>query len=106
MTITRDALDGMDFSDVAMPGMLDPVTPGEILREDFMVPLALSARALARHLDVPANRITGILNGERSITAETAILLARHFGNSPRFWMNLQVSYDLAMAERHHAHAA
>jgi addiction module HigA family antidote len=71
-----------------------------------MAPLNLSARALAREMNVPPNRITEILNGDRSITAETAILLAQRFNNSARFWMNLQVAYDLAIAERNIVHAA
>ncbi len=106
MAILREALAGMDFSDVAESGTLDPVTPGEILQEEFMVPLGLSARALARDIGVPPNRITAILNGTRGITADTAILLGKRFGTSARFWMNLQVNYDLAMAERRVAVAA
>jgi len=105
MVILRHDSERLDYSDVAMPGRLDPVTPGAILRAEFMEPLNLSARALARELGVPQNRITEIVNGARAITAEMGILLARRFGNSPRFWMNLQVSYDLAMAERQLGHA-
>lgn len=71
-----------------------------------MVPLGLSARALARELDVAPNRITEILKGERAITAETAIMLGRRFGTSARFWMNLQVAYDLEVAERSTPRAA
>ena len=82
------------------------MTPGEILREECMVPLGLSARALARELDVAPNRITEILKGERAITAETAIMLGRRFGTSARFWMNLQVAYDLEVAERSTPRAA
>lgn len=100
MAVSRDRLQGMDFDDVAGPGQLSPVTPGEILREEFMVPHEMSARALARDIGVPPNRITDILNGHRGITAQTALKLAARFGTSARFWMNLQVSYDLAMAER------
>jgi len=100
MVILREDLDGMDFSDVAEPGLLEPITPGEILRDEFMKPLGLSARGLAREIGVPPNRVTDILNGDRGITAETAIKLSKRFGNTARFWMNLQVSYDLAVAER------
>ncbi len=71
-----------------------------------MVPLGLSARALARELDVAPNRSTEILKGERAITAETAIMLGRRFGTSARFWMNLQVAYDLEVAERSTPRAA
>src|ERR1700688_3923313 len=106
MSIRREDIDGMNFDDVADSGVLEPVTPGEILREEFMESLGLLARALAREINVPANRITAILHGKRGITAETAILLGRRFNSSARFWMNLQVSYDLSVAERHMPHAA
>jgi antitoxin HigA-1 len=98
MTITRADAERMDFSDVATSERLAPVMPGEVLREEFMAPRGLTARALARDLDVPANRITAILNGERAITAETALLLARRFGTSAEFWMNLQTAHDLERA--------
>ena len=73
--------------------------PGEVLAEEFMKPLGLSARALAAELDVPANRITEIIRQRRGVTADTAIRLARQFGTTPRFWMNLQVAHDLSVAE-------
>ena len=98
MTITRADIERIDFSDVASGERLAPVTPGEVLREEFMAPLGLSARALARELDVPPNRVTEILNGERSVSAETALLLARRFGTSAEFWMNLQTAHDLELA--------
>jgi antitoxin HigA-1 len=72
--------------------------PGEVLQEEFMVPLALSASALARSLNVPVNRITHIINQERSVTADTAIRLGRYFGTTPQFWLNLQTDYDLSRA--------
>ncbi len=75
-----------------------PVPPGDVLREEFLAPLGLSARALARDLGVPPNRVTSILNGERAITAATALLLARRFGTSAEFWMNLQTAHDLELA--------
>jgi len=103
MTILREDLDRLDFSDVAEPGRLAPVTPGEILREEFLKPHGLSARALARDMGVPPNRVTDILNGARGISADTAIKLGKSFGTSPRFWMNLQVSHDLAVAEENAA---
>lgn len=106
MSISRDALTRMNFDDVAEPGVMDPVTPGEVLRDEFMAPLNLSARALARELNVSPNRISEIISGDRSITAETAILLAYRFNSSARFWMNLQVAHDLAVAERAMVHAA
>lgn len=98
MTITRADAERMDFSDVAAGGRLAPVTPGDVLREEFMAPHGLTARALARELDVPPNRITAILNGERAVTAATALLLARRFGTSAEFWMNLQTAHDLELA--------
>jgi antitoxin HigA-1 len=98
MTITRADAERMGFSDVATGERLPPVPPGEVLREEFMVPLGLSARALARDLGVPPNRITEILNGERAITAEAAILLARRFGTSAELWVGLQVAHDLELA--------
>ncbi len=96
--ISREALDHIDFSDTATDERLAPVTPGDVLREEFMAPLSLSARALARDMDVPPNRITEILNGDRAVTAETALLLARRFGTSAEFWMNLQTAHDLEEA--------
>ncbi|WP_456446974.1 HigA family addiction module antitoxin [Thiolapillus sp.] len=80
--------------------LLPLTTPGELLRREFMEPLGLSANALARALHVPANRITAILNGNRVITADTALRLARYFGNSAEFWLNLQTDYDLRLARR------
>ncbi len=73
--------------------------PGEVLREEFMVPLGLSARRLADEIGVPANRISDIVRARRDVTADTAIRLARRFGTSPQFWMNLQNAYDLSQAE-------
>lgn len=98
MVITRADAERMDFSDVAAGDRLAPVTPGDVLREEFMAPHGLTARALARDLSVPANRITAILNGERAVTAETALLLERRFGTSAEFWMNLQTAHDLELA--------
>jgi addiction module HigA family antidote len=76
-----------------------PVHPGEILREDFMVPAGLSANALAKALHVPAPRVNDIVRQRRGITADTAMRLARYFGGDARSWLNLQVSYDLRVAE-------
>ena len=72
--------------------------PGEVLRDDYMRPLGLSANALSRALDVPPNRITSILAGERAVTADTALRLARHFGTTPELWLNLQQAYELSVA--------
>lgn len=69
--------------------------PGEILREEFLKPLKLSANALAAELHVPANRISAIVKGARGVTADTAMRLARYFDTTPEFWLNLQTQYDL-----------
>ncbi|MBL6081352.1 HigA family addiction module antidote protein [Belnapia sp. T18] len=98
MSIRREELADLDLSDVTDGERLAPVLPGDVLGLEFMKPMGLSARALARDMCVPPNRITGILNGERAITAETALLLARCFGTTPEFWMNLQVAHDLELA--------
>jgi len=72
--------------------------PGEMLIEEFMVPLGLSARGLARALDVPHNRISELVAGRRSMTADTAVRLERYFGMEARFWLNLQSAHDLSRA--------
>ena len=74
---------------------LDPVHPGEILLEEFLLPLGLSQYRLAKDVSVPARRINEIVRGTRAITADTALRLARYFGTSERFWLNLQVGFDL-----------
>lgn len=76
-----------------------PVHPGETLREDFLKPLGLTANRLALELLVPVTRVSDIVRGRRSITADTALRLARFFGTTPQFWMNLQANYDLEVAE-------
>jgi addiction module HigA family antidote len=73
--------------------------PGEVLREEFMIPLGLSANALAIALRVPATRIGGIIKGERAVTADTALRLGRHLRTTAQFWLNLQSAYDLSRAE-------
>jgi antitoxin HigA-1 len=82
-----------------MTKKLKPVHPGEILREEFMVPLGLSMNRVAIDLRVPVTRIADIVNEKRGITADTALRFARYFKNSPTFWMNLQTRYDLEVAE-------
>jgi len=72
--------------------------PGETIREDFLKPLGMSVNKLALELRVPATRMTEIVNGRRGVTADTALRLARYFNTTPKFWLNLQVSYDLAIA--------
>jgi antitoxin HigA-1 len=82
---------------------LNPIHPGEILLEEFMKPMNISQYKLAKELHVGAIRISEIIHGKRSITADTAIRLGRYFKMEAKFWMNLQISYDLekAMMESH-----
>ena len=82
------------------PKWLDPIPPGEILREEFMRPLGISINALARALAVPPNRIGTIVNGTRAITADTALRLGRYFGTSPELWLDLQSDYELRCARQ------
>lgn len=76
-----------------------PVHPGEVLREDYLEPLGLSANALANALRVPAPRINDIVRERRGVTADTAMRLARYFGGDARSWMNLQTIFELRLAE-------
>ncbi len=77
-----------------------PIHAGEILREEFLVPLGLSASALALELKVPAPRINDIVRERRAITPDTALRLSRYFGTSPEFWMDLQTAFDLKTAAK------
>lgn len=88
----------MTIKAVATP---DRVTthPGEVLAEEFLKPLSLSVNALAMALRVPATRVAAIVKGERAVTADTALRLARFFGTSPEFWVNLQAMHDLTKAK-------
>jgi len=76
-----------------------PIHPGEILREEFLVPLGMSAHAVALELKVPAPRINDIVRERRAVTPDTALRLSCYFGTTPQFWLNLQSAYDLKMAE-------
>ncbi|MFQ5772335.1 MAG: HigA family addiction module antitoxin [bacterium] len=76
-------------------GKIPPLHPGEVLFEEFLKPLNISQNQLGRGLGVSARRINEIIHGKRSITADTALRLARYFGNSPQFWLGLQMDYDL-----------
>jgi addiction module HigA family antidote len=106
MAISIDSIAGIDFSDLAGPERIGPVSPGDVLRHDFMVPLALPARALAREIGVQSNRITAILAGDRGVSPETAILPGQHFGTSAEFWLNLQMMHDLEKARQNMRRAA
>lgn len=78
-----------------MPRKLKPVHPGEVLREEFLNPMALSQSRLATDIGVSARRINEIVSGRRAVTADTALRLGRYFGMSPQFWLGLQMDYDL-----------
>ena len=77
-----------------------PVTPGEMLKEEFLVEYGLSQNRLAKAIGISPNRIAEIVNNRRRITADTALRLGLYFGNSPEFWLNLQTHYDLKMARK------
>ena len=83
-----------------MTKRLDPIHPGEILREDVMRPLGIGTNRLARDLDVPPNRIGAIVNGARSIAADTALRLGTYFRVSPETWLGLQMDYDLRLVRQ------
>jgi antitoxin HigA-1 len=83
-----------------MAKLLDEIHPGEILLEDFMKPMEISARKLAADIDVSPSRISELVNGQRPITADTALRLGLFFGMEPRFWLNLQAEYDMRVANR------
>ena len=102
MTIDREELDRLriDFSDVATGRRLPPVHPGAILRDDFLKPMELSVYRLARELKVSRPRLNEVVLGRRAVTTDTALRLARYFGTTPEYWVNLQARYDLDVAER------
>lgn len=83
-----------------MSKLLDEIHPGEILLEDFMKPMGISARKLSADIDVSPSRISDVVNGQRPITADTALRLGIYFGMEPRFWINLQSEYDIRMTTR------
>ena len=102
MGIKREDIDrrAVDFSDVSTGGRLPPVHPGDILREEFLEPMGLSVYELANALRVPRSRANDIVRGRRAITTDTALRLARYFGTTPQFWINLQAQHDLDVADR------
>ena len=83
-----------------MAKLLDEIHPGEILLEEFMKPIGITARRLAADIDVSPSRISDLVHGRRPITADTALRLGLYFGMEPRFWMNLQAEYDVRIAVR------
>jgi addiction module HigA family antidote len=80
--------------------MIKPPHPGETIKEDYLLPLGMSVNQLAKALGIGTARLNEIVRGERGVTADTALRLARYFGTSPEFWLNLQSLYDLRVAER------
>jgi antitoxin HigA-1 len=102
MSIRREDIDSrkVDFSDIATGRRLPPVHPGTILRNEFLAPMGISVYELARAIKVPRSRANDIVLGRRAITTDTAMRLARYFGTSPEFWINLQSRHDLDVADR------
>jgi antitoxin HigA-1 len=102
VSIKREDLDAgrIDLAEVITGKRLPFVHPGEILRHDFLEPMEISVYALAQAIKVPRSRVNDIVLGRRGITADTAFRLARYFGTSPEFWINLQARYDLDVADR------
>ncbi|HEY3598056.1 MAG TPA: HigA family addiction module antitoxin [Paraburkholderia sp.] len=98
MVIKRAELKSTDFSDIATGERIAAVHPGEVLRAEFLDPRGMSVNALALALRVPAPRINDVVRGKRAVSPETALRLARYFGTSALFWMNLQVAHDLRVA--------
>jgi addiction module HigA family antidote len=81
-----------------MANKLPPITPGDILLEEFLLPMGISQNQLAKDLNVPPNRISQIIRGKREITADTALRLGKYFGIEPEFWLNLQVRFNMKLA--------
>ena len=100
MSIRREELKGMNFRDVATGRRLAPVHPGVVLMKDFIEPMALTRYKVAKLAGVQQRRIDEICNGQRGITADTALRLARLFGTDAQFWVNLQAQYDLETTEK------
>jgi len=102
MSIKREDLDAgrVDFANVTTGRRLAPIHPGEILRIDFLEPMKISVYTLAQVIKAPRSRVNDVVLGRRAITTDTALRLARYFGTSPEFWVNLQARYDLDIAGR------
>ncbi len=82
-----------------MQKKLSPITPGDVLLEEFIKPMEISQNQLAKDINVPANRVSQIIHGKREITADTALRLGRYFGIEPEFWLNLQLRYNMKIAK-------
>jgi|HubBroStandDraft_1064217.scaffolds.fasta_scaffold00007_131 addiction module HigA family antidote len=104
MTIPTSDLDRVDFADIVDAGVprQAAIHPGVILREDWLEPLGITPYRAAKDMRVPPNRLTAILAGDRAITADTALRLARYFGTDARSWLNLQANYELETASLLH----
>jgi len=102
MSIKREDLDAgrIDFAEVTTGKRLALIHPGEILRDDFLQPMKISVYTLAQAIKVPRSRVNDIVLGRRGISADTAFRLARYFGTTPDFWINLQARHDLDAADR------
>lgn len=81
-----------------MAKKLSPITPGDVLLEEFLKPMGITQNKLAKDINVPANRVSQIIHGKREITADTALRLGKYFGMEPEFWLNLQVRYNMKIA--------
>ena len=93
----------MSESEIITENRLENVHPGEILKEEFLVPMGISAYRLAKEINIPQTRISEIIHGRRAITADTAIRLSIFFGTSAEFWLNLQNMYDIELESSIHA---
>ena len=100
MTIRRDELGKIDFSEVSSGKRLAPVHPGNVLLKDFIEPMGVSRYRVAKNIHVPQRRIDLICRGEAAVSADMALRLGRLFGTTPEFWINLQAQYDLEVAAR------
>ena len=102
MSIRREDLDAgrIDFGDIVTGERIPPAYPGQILREEFLEPMTLSVYALAKAIKVTRSRLNDIVLGRRAISADTALRLARYFGTTPEFWVDLQARYDLDIAKQ------
>lgn len=100
MNIRTEELASMNFSDVAGGEKLPPVSPGEILLEEYLLPMGITQYRLAKEIGVPQRRIGEIITGKRGITIDTALRLSRYFGMSDGFWIGLQIDYDSARAKQ------
>lgn len=96
MIVRADKLDTMDFSDVSQGGKVEPITPGEVLLEEFLKPMAITQYRLAKEIGVPQRRIGEIVAGKRAVTVDTGLRLSRFFGTNEGFWIGLQTDYDMA----------